>query len=117
VIDRIRMEGSVNFIGDASHPLTPEEGAEVLAARPSHPELAPHPALPEDTRLWAALQSASGGTWGGCVYDVDAITKDSARNPQTLWSSPNQPGLRRCKCCHGTPPLLRKLIPAIAIVS
>ena len=23
---------------------------------------------------WAALQAASGGTWGGCVYDVDAIT-------------------------------------------
>ena len=29
--------------------------------------------LPDDTRLWAALQNASGGTWGGCVYDVDAI--------------------------------------------
>ena len=30
-------------------------------------------ALPDDTRLWAALQRASGGTWGGCVYDVDPI--------------------------------------------
>jgi hypothetical protein len=29
--------------------------------------------LPDDTRLWAALQNASGGTWGGCVFDVDAI--------------------------------------------
>ena len=27
----------------------------------------------EDTRLWAALQNVSGGTWGGCVYDVEAI--------------------------------------------
>ena len=34
---------------------------------------APHPALPADTRLWAALQRASGGTWAGCVYDVDRI--------------------------------------------
>jgi putative YjhG/YagF family dehydratase len=82
VIDRIRMEGSVNFIGDAGHPLTPEDGAEVLAARPSHPELAPHSALPEDTRLWAALQSASGGTWGGCVYDVDAITRQLTSEDQ-----------------------------------
>jgi hypothetical protein len=31
------------------------------------------PNLPADTRLWAALQRVSGGTWGGCVYDVDAI--------------------------------------------
>ena len=40
---------------------------------PPHPDLAPDPALPDDTRLWAALQQAGGGTWGGCVYDVDAI--------------------------------------------
>ena len=31
--------------------------------------------LPDDPRLWAALQQASGGTWGGCVYDVDEIVK------------------------------------------
>ena len=50
-----------------------EEGARMLAARPPRPDLAPDPDLPDDTRLWAALQQASGGTWGGCVYDVDAI--------------------------------------------
>ena len=33
------------------------------------------PELPDDTRLWAALQEASGGTWGGCVYDVDGIVE------------------------------------------
>ena len=33
------------------------------------------PALPDDTRIWAALQDVSGGTWGGAVYDVDAILK------------------------------------------
>ena len=51
----------------------PEEGARVLAARAPRSDLAPHPALPADTRLWAALQRASGGTWAGCVYDVDRI--------------------------------------------
>ncbi len=50
-----------------------EEGARVLAARPPRPDLAPDPRLPDDSRLWAALQNASGGTWGGCVFDVDAI--------------------------------------------
>jgi xylonate dehydratase len=35
--------------------------------------LAPHPKLPDDTKLWAALQALSGGTWGGCVYDADAV--------------------------------------------
>ena len=43
------------------------------AARPPHPDLSPDPELPEDTRLWAALQAVGGGTWGGCVYDPDAI--------------------------------------------
>jgi xylonate dehydratase len=45
----------------------------LLATRPPHPGLLPHARLPDDTRLWAALQQASGGTWGGCVYDVDRI--------------------------------------------
>jgi len=51
------------------------EGARVLAARPPRPDLAPDPALPDDTRLWAALQQTGGGAWGGCVYDVDAIIR------------------------------------------
>ena len=49
------------------------ECAALLAERAMHPALAPHALLPDDTRLWAALQRTSGGTWGGCVYDVDAI--------------------------------------------
>lgn len=61
VIDRNRMEGSVDVIGVD------------LSARAPHPELAPDPQLPDDTRLWAALQQASGGSWAGSVYDVDRI--------------------------------------------
>ena len=53
----------------------PDEGAAVLAARSPHPDLAPDPDLPDDTRLWAALQDVSGGTWGGCVYDVEKILR------------------------------------------
>ena len=78
--DRVRIEidlnllsGTVDFIGSPAGPLTPGEGAVILAGRESHPNLAPHPELPDDTRLWAALQDASGGTWGGCVFDADAI--------------------------------------------
>jgi len=51
----------------------PEEGARVLASRTPRPDLAADPSRPADTRLWAALQAASGGTWGGCVFDVEAI--------------------------------------------
>jgi hypothetical protein len=43
-------------------------------------DLAPDPLLPDDTRLWAALQNASGGTWGGCVFDVDTILKALGAN-------------------------------------
>ena len=73
-IDRAKLEGRVDFIGeDADTPLDPVAAAAVLAARTLHPAIAPHPRLPDDTRLWAALQEAGGGTWAGCVYDVDAI--------------------------------------------
>jgi putative YjhG/YagF family dehydratase len=75
VIDRNTLSGTVDFVGTADAPLTPEAGAAVLAARAPRPDLAPDPALPDDTRLWAALQDVSGGTWGGSVYDVDAILK------------------------------------------
>jgi dihydroxyacid dehydratase/phosphogluconate dehydratase len=68
-----QVEGSVDLIGDATHRFTPEEGADVLTRRPTRPDLCPHPSLPDDTRLWAALQMASGGTWAGCVYDPDSI--------------------------------------------
>ena len=73
VIDRNRLEGSIDLVGHGETVFGAEEGARVLAARPPRPDLAPDPDLPDDTRLWAALQQASGGTWGGCVYDVDAI--------------------------------------------
>jgi dihydroxyacid dehydratase/phosphogluconate dehydratase len=73
VIDREKLTGTVNLVGDAAGRFSPEEGARRLAARSPRPDLKPHPALPDDTRLWAALVQASGGVWGGCVYDVDAI--------------------------------------------
>ncbi len=73
VIDRNRLEGSIDLVGHAGAEFGPEEGARVLARRPSRPDLAPDPELPPETRLWAALQAVGGGTWGGCVYDVDAI--------------------------------------------
>jgi len=73
VIDRNRLEGSVNLVGHGDTVFGAEEGTRVLASRPPRPDLAPDPDLPDDTRLWAALQAVSGGTWGGCVYDVEAI--------------------------------------------
>jgi len=66
------MEGRVDFIGENGE-LSAEEGAVTLAFRNPHPDLAHHPQLPDDTKLWAALQAAGGGTWGGCVYDLNAI--------------------------------------------
>lgn len=67
-IDTVRLTGSV--AGDAAQ----------FASRPPHPGLAAAAArLPDDTRLWAALQAASGGSWGGCVYDTDAIVGRLAR--------------------------------------
>ncbi len=74
-IDRVNLTGRVDLVGCDGERFEPARGAEVLAARARHPDLAPDPSLSDDTRLWALLQSLSGGTWGGCVYDVDAIER------------------------------------------
>jgi dihydroxyacid dehydratase/phosphogluconate dehydratase len=74
VIDRGALVGSENLVGFGGSPRSPQDCDAELSRRTAHPRLAPHPALPDDTRLWAALQRASGGTWAGCVYDVDRIT-------------------------------------------
>ena len=73
VIDRDRLTGTVQLIGDAAGEFGSEEGTRRLGSRIPRPDLQPHPALPADTRLWAALVEASGGVWGGCVYDADRI--------------------------------------------
>ncbi len=76
VIDRNRLIGTVDVIGtgdDAPTQHSIEHGTQLLKDRVAHPDICPDDCLPDDTRLWAALQQASGGIWGGAVYDVDAI--------------------------------------------
>ena len=73
VIDRDALRGTVNLVGEGNERFSAEAGMRRLAARVPRHDLAVHPALPDDTRLWAALVQASGGVWGGCVYDTDAI--------------------------------------------
>ena len=74
-IDRNNNRGSLNLVGAQEEEFTAQEGAQLLASRRSRDDLAPHPLLPDDTRLWAALQAQSGGTWGGCVYDVNSLVQ------------------------------------------
>jgi dihydroxyacid dehydratase/phosphogluconate dehydratase len=74
LVDRANLIGSINLIGtNEAARITPAEADELLEQRSPHPGLAPHPNLPDDTRLWAALQNASGGVWRGAIYDVDRI--------------------------------------------
>ena len=72
-LDRNTLEGFVNLIGEGDDRFDAEKGAKRLAKRETRADIAPHSALPDDTRLWAALQGVGGGTWGGCVFDVDQI--------------------------------------------
>jgi len=74
IVDRNRGEATVDLVGEGKRRFSPEEGIEVLSSRKSRPDLAPDSRLPDDTRLWAALQRVSGGTWGGCVFDAEKIT-------------------------------------------
>jgi putative YjhG/YagF family dehydratase len=75
VIDRKTLEGSVDLVGCDGEIFGRHAGARILAVRRPSRDMAADPQIPSDTRLWAALQDVSGGTWGGCVYDVDQIIK------------------------------------------
>lgn len=81
VIDREKLSGTLNLIGDASTVFGAGQGTLELAGRKPRTDLRPHLQLPEDTRLWAALVQASGGVWGGCVYDTDKIISLLERQP------------------------------------
>jgi putative YjhG/YagF family dehydratase len=72
-IDRNTNVGSIDLVGENGRKFSPAEGVSVLARRPMRSDLAPNVDLPEDTKLWAALQQAGGGTWSGCVYDAERI--------------------------------------------
>jgi len=80
VVDRGTLTGSIDYAG-------PDD----LAGRSPHPDLRPDPRLPDDTRLWAALQSVSGGTWGGAVYDVDAILRALDAGTRKLEAANREP--------------------------
>ena len=79
-VDRTTLEGHVDLVA-------PYDGGspdQAIASRGPHPDLKVDPAIPDDTRLWAALQQIGGGTWGGCVYDVDAILATLEAGKQAL---------------------------------
>ena len=73
IVDRNQLEGSINLVGYDNKMFGIKNGTKLLQERSPRPDLQTDAMLPDDTRLWAALQGVSGGTWGGCVYDVDAI--------------------------------------------
>jgi len=74
-VDAVNCTGELNLVGTAEGPVSLDGAARLLRDRPLRNDLAADPRLPEDTRLWAALQALGGGTWGGCVYDTDAIIR------------------------------------------
>lgn len=84
VVDRINLAASVDLVGEDGVFDGVEAGNRILERRPPRPDLAPDPALPDDTRLWAALQDVSGGPWGGSVFDVEAILKVLAAGRKAL---------------------------------
>jgi putative YjhG/YagF family dehydratase len=84
VVDRNRLEGSVDLVGEGEREVGVEEGTRLLTARAPRPDLSPDPDLPADSRLWAALQQVGGGTWGGCVYDPEAILSAIGRSSSSV---------------------------------
>jgi len=75
VVDRKQLTGTVDLVGNATGEHGIVWGTSELERRTSRVDLHEDARLPDDTRLWAALQRVGGGTWGGCVYDVEAIIR------------------------------------------
>jgi xylonate dehydratase len=73
IIDRMKLEATVDLVGENGEVFDAKEGERRLARRSPRHDLAPDSELPDDTRLWAALIQKSGGVWAGCVYDTDTI--------------------------------------------
>ncbi len=86
IVDREQLVASIDLVGHGDEQWTSEEAAAELERRPLRDDIVPDPGLPADTAMWARLQSASGGLWGGCVYDQETIVEllDAAagRNPR-----------------------------------
>jgi xylonate dehydratase len=84
VIDTRTLEGSLNFVGESGVEIGSESGSRILERRGPRPDLAADAALPDDTRIWAALQDVSGGAWGGSVYDTESILRVIAAGKRAL---------------------------------
>ena len=84
IIDTRLLSGSINFVGTEKKKLSPDQASEVLNSRSSNPQLGCDPRLHADTKLWAALQNVSGGTWGGCVFDTEKIIQTLKAGEEAL---------------------------------
>ena len=88
VVDRVNLTGSIHLVGENGENKGKDWGDAELQRRPSR-DLKRDKNLPDDTRLWAALQDCGGGTWGGCVYDVDAILEVIEAGKSALREKPS----------------------------
>jgi putative YjhG/YagF family dehydratase len=84
IIDTSLLSGSINFVGTEKKKLSPDQASEVLNSRSSNPQLDCDPRLHADTKLWAALQNVSGGTWGGSVFDTEKIIQTLEAGEEAL---------------------------------
>jgi putative YjhG/YagF family dehydratase len=75
-VDCRNLEGSIDLVAP--------DAEKLLAERAINPAFKPHPEAPADTRLWAALQNVSGGSWAGSVYDVDRIIEALERGTEAI---------------------------------
>lgn len=74
-IDCDNLTGSINLVASQEDPgaeLNDVDVAKLFSMRSPHPQLRPHPELPDDIKIWAATQS---GIWEGCVQDAQRIMK------------------------------------------
>ena len=83
-VDRVNLVGTINLVGENGINQGVDWGTQQLMQRETQGGLQPHPLLPDDSKLWAALQNASGGTWGGCVFDVEKIVETIEAGTEAL---------------------------------
>ena len=73
VVDRVKLEGSLDLVGAEGVEFGPEEGARVLARRSAHPELSADPTCPTTPGSGPPCRPSAAAPGAAASIDTDAI--------------------------------------------
>jgi xylonate dehydratase len=74
-LDTRSLMGSIDMVGEGGVAVSAAAGDDILARRARREDLEVDVNMPDYIRQWALVQHISGGPWGGCIEDYDALDR------------------------------------------